>query len=322
MVNTSQVQLLDAFPLSRARTVAEASERIGRTFSPHRLELRGDARALDVHHNQVRMRSVTINTLRYGTDVFIDPGERGDFYMVQLPLSGKSVLMNGREETGLDPEVLSVLQPRARCRMLWGRDCSMILVQVPADALQRRAAQWGIDTPRFPTSRSRRDPAVAAWWQAALDLTCNLDRYGQQWQRHAAAFDAMEDFLLCALTSMLGEPTAVDRVDDRCVRRAKEYIHAHLHRAVTLSEIASHACVSPRTLEVAFKRSGELSPLAYARRQRMTSVHRALHAAAREGRGVSITDIAMAHGFMHMSRFASQYREQFGCAPSETLRLH
>jgi AraC-like DNA-binding protein len=206
-INTSQVQLLDAFPLSRARTVAEASERIGRTFSPHRLELRGcgDARALDVHHNQVRMRSVTINTLRYGTDVFIDPGERGDFYMVQLPLSGKSLLLNGRDETGLDPEVLSVLQPRARCRMLWGRDCSMILVQVPADAL-----------------------------------------------------------------------------------------------------------------EVAFKRGGEL----YARKQRMTSVHRALHAAAREGRGVSITDIAMAHGFMHLSRFASQYREQVGCAPSETLRLH
>ncbi len=318
--------LLDAFPLSRARTVQEACEQVGRIFSPHRLELRGAAQGLDVHHNQLRMRDVSLNTLSYGADVLIDPGERGDFFMVQLPLEGHAAIVDGRAETQADARMLTVLQPRQRCRMLWSGDCRMILVQVSREVVERRAAEWGLPgKPRFASARSRQDPEVAAWWQAVLDLTCNLDRYGQQWIRHPAAYAAMEEFLLSAFTSMLGEPDGsalADRGDDRCLRRAKEYIHGHLDRALTLPEIARHACVSPRTLEAAFKRQGESSPVAYARRQRLGAVHQALRAAAQEGRAANVTEVAMAHGFLHMGRFAAHYRALFGCSPSETLRPH
>ncbi|MFO1270470.1 MAG: helix-turn-helix transcriptional regulator [Rubrivivax sp.] len=165
---------------------------------------------------------------------------------------------------------------------------------------------------------------MAAWWQAVEDLTCNLDRHGPQWMRHPAACAAMEEFLLSAFTAMLSEPEAASagRGDERCLRRAKEYIHGHLDRALSLPEIARHAGVSPRTLEAAFKRQGEPTPVAYARRQRLAAVHRALRAAAQEGRAANVTEVALAHGFLHLGRFAAQYRAQFGCAPSQTLRLH
>jgi AraC-like DNA-binding protein len=317
--------LLDAFPLIRARTVKEASEQIGRIFSPHRLELRG-ADSLDVRHNQVRMRDVSLNVLSYGADVLIDPGERGDFYMLQLPLAGNALLASGGDEVRVDSQMLSVLQPRMRSRMWWSGDCSMILVQVPRSVVEHRASEWGAGaTPRFALARPRHEPEVAAWWQAVLDLTRNLDRFGQQWLRHPAAYAAMEEFLLSAFTSMLREPApegAVQRGDERCLRRAKEYVHAHLDRALTLAEIARHACVSPRTLETVFKRHGEVSPLAYARRQRLQAVHELLRSARRDGRPANVTELAMGHGFLHMGRFAAQYREHFGCAPSETLRPH
>ena len=105
----------------------------------------------------------------------------------------------------------------------------------------------------------------------------------------------------------------------RSLRRAKDYIHAHLDRPLSLAEIARQACVSPRTLELVFKRHGEASPLAYARRQRLQAAHAALRAVAREGRSASVTDVALAHGFVHMGRFSAQYRAQFGCLPSQTL---
>jgi len=326
MSDAASAHLLDAFPASRARTLREACEQVGRAFSPHRLELRDGAQRLDVHHNQLRLRQVSLNTLSYGADVLIDPGERGDFFMVQLPLSGRAAIYDDHAETRADPRMLTVLQPRQRCRMAWSGDCRMILVQVAREVVERRAAEWGLPArPRFASARSRQEPEVAAWWQAVLDLTCNLDRWGAQWIRHPAAYSAMEEFMLSAFTSMLSEPSSVaaaERGNERCLRRAKEYIHGHLDRALTLPEIARHACVSPRTLEAAFKRSGEASPVAYARRQRVAAVHRLLRQAAQDGRSINVTEVAMEHGFAHMGRFAAHYRALFGCAPSQTLRLH
>ena len=326
MSPTAAPQLLDAYPLVRSRSVAEASERIGRAFSRHRLELRGGA--LDVRHNQLRLNDVSLNVLRYGAEVGIDPGERGDFYLVQLPLAGSAELASGGRRVHVDPGVLSVLQPQARSQMVWSGDCTMLLVQVPRPVVQQRAAGWGLgSTPRFALTRSRRDPAVAAWWQAVLDLTHNLDRFGAQWLQHPAAAAAMSEFLLSAFTSLLCEPATdaagpAPRADARCLQRAKDFVHAHPDRALSLAEIARHACVCPRTLEAAFQRQGEGSPMAYARRWRLQAAHQALQAAARDGRPTSVTDVALAHGFLHMGRFAAQYRAAFGCAPSHTLRWH
>lgn len=319
--------LLDTFPLVRSRSVEEASERIGRVFSPHRLELRRPGEQLDVSHNQVRLRDVSLNVLHYGAEVVIESGERGDFFLVQLPLSGRARVACGGEEVYADPGMLSVLQPRSRSRMVWSGDCSMILLQVPRSVVHERALSWGIrNEPRFALARSREVPDVGAWWQAVLDLTRNIDRFGQQWLRHPAAYAAMEEFLLSAFTALLreqdDEPRTSDRGDERCLRRAREYIHANVDRALTSAEIAQHANVSQRTLETVFKRHVDVAPLAYARRYRLQAVHEALRAARLEGRPVNVTEVALAHGFVHMSRFAAQYREQFGCSPSETVRLH
>ncbi|MBS0318518.1 MAG: helix-turn-helix transcriptional regulator, partial [Proteobacteria bacterium] len=128
---------------------------------------------------------------------------------------------------------------------------------------------------------------------------------------------------MTAVSYLVAEPcvqAASAPVEARSLRRAKEYIHAHLDRPLLLAEIARHACVSPRTLELVFKRHGEPSPLAYARRQRLYAAHAALRQATRDGRAQAVTDVALTYGFVHMGRFSAQYRTQFGCLPSETLK--
>ena len=329
MKTGSVSRLLDGFPIVRSQDIDEASDLIGRVFSPHRLALGSGGGRLDVAHNQVRLRDVSLNVLHYGAEVVIDPGERGDFYLVQLPLTGRARLACGGEDIHADPTVLSVLQPQIRSRMVWSDDCSMILVQVPRGVVHDRALAAGHHrAPRFALAHSRDVPAVAAWWQAVLDLTRNLDRFGEQWLRHPAAYVAMEEFLLSAFTALLcdhdqdGDGRTGDRGDERCLRRAREYIHAHADRALTSAEIARHACVSPRTLEAVFKRCGQPAPLAYARQLRLQAVHEALSQARQAARPVNVTDVALSFGFLHMGRFAAQYRARFGCSPSETLRPH
>lgn len=314
---------LDSFPLLRSSNVGDVCSRMGRLFSPHRLDVRGNPETLNVQLNQVALRDVSVHVLRYGTEVTIDPGKRGDFYMVQLPLSGHAELHSGANRISLDTNVLSVLHPKAPTLMHWSADCAMILLQVSREALHKRIPlPITHQSTAFALSSSRNNPSVAAWWSVAEDMVRNLDMHASQWLNHPAAGAAMEEFLLTAFTTLL-QPTETrsvaapsGRTDLRCLNRAKEYIHAHLDAALLLEAIASHACVCPRTLETVFKRHESMSPLTYARQARMQAVHQALQ----NGSATSVTDVALSYGFNHMGRFAAQYRQQFGCSPSDTLR--
>ncbi|MGH6625518.1 MAG: AraC family transcriptional regulator [Burkholderiaceae bacterium] len=323
-------QLLDSFPLFRSRSADEARDLVGRVFSPHRLAVRGTDRALEVRHNQVRFDQLGINVLSYGAEVEIDPGERGDFYLLQLPLRGQARMHCGRQEAVLDPGVMGVLHPRTPTLMHWSGDCAMLLLQVPSHALQDHlGTRQARGQERLATlTLSRQDPAVAAWWQSVLDLTRNLHHHGRQWLGQPKAQAAMETFLLAGLSLLHQSPecsgpgvaAVTPASQDRCLRRARDYIHAHAHEGLALADIAAAACVSPRTLEAAFRRRYDQSPLAYARGVQLDRVHAALGRAALENRPLRVTDVASQHGFAHMGRFAGYYKQRFGCAPSETLR--
>ncbi len=139
--------LLDAYPLSRSRSAAEARDRVGQALSPHRLDVRAGERDFEARHNQIRLKQVAINVLSYGAEVEIDPGERGDFYLMQLPLQGRARLSCNGQEAWVDPQVMSVLHPRAHTRMLWSGDCAMILLQVPSQVLQSRAGSGNLTGP-------------------------------------------------------------------------------------------------------------------------------------------------------------------------------
>ena len=316
--------LLDNFPLSRSRSADEARELVGRALSPHRLDLRGNGHAFEARHNQIRLNQVSLNVLSYGAAVDIDPGERGDFYLIQLPLQGRARLRSDGQDAWVDPSVLSVLHPHARTRMEWSADCSMVMLQIPSSVLRGRLQRGG--EPQFRFTQSRNDPAVAAWWQAVSDMTRNLHTYGQQWLRHPAAYAALEGFLLTGLDllqhdcALAGEATLADGGKTRGLQRALEYIHAHAGESLSLSAIAGAACVSPRTLEAGFRRRYDQSPLAYARGVRLEHARQALRNAAMEGRSATVTDVALQHGFVHMGRFSAYYRQRFGCTPSATLR--
>jgi AraC-like DNA-binding protein len=323
----SRPQLLDGYPLIRSRSATEARDLVGRVLSPHHLQVRTHARAFEARHNQIRLQQSAINVLSYGAEVEIDPGERGDYYLLQLPLQGRARVRCNDQEAWVHPEVMSVLQPHARTRMVWSSDCAMIMLQVPSQTVR---TAWQADDGPLPAlrlTRSRQDPAVSAWWQAVGDMTRNLHHHGAQWLRHPAAFAAMEGFLISGLDLLRpgGPEDAAPAMlaDSPRLQRAVDYIQAHAHEGLTLAAIAAAACMSPRALEAAFRRRYDNTPLAYARGVRLQRVHDALVRAARAGdAAASVTDIALQHGFIHMGRFAAYYRQRFGCSPSVSLRRH
>jgi transcriptional regulator GlxA family with amidase domain len=102
------------------------------------------------------------------------------------------------------------------------------------------------------------------------------------------------------------------------VARVVTFLRDHVGDPVTVAEMSGMAGVSERTLRAAFRDVIGLSPKQYAITQRLRAAHDALCAA--DPKTTTVTDVAMAHGFFELGRFAGRYRHAFGEAPSRTLR--
>jgi transcriptional regulator GlxA family with amidase domain len=101
------------------------------------------------------------------------------------------------------------------------------------------------------------------------------------------------------------------------VKRATQFIGAHLDDAMTLGDVAAAAGVAHRTLYKHFHDVRGVSPMRYARDCRFAQVHEALLQAGPQD---SVTTLAVQWGFCHLGRFSVEYRKRYGEMPSETLR--
>ncbi|MFF3511833.1 helix-turn-helix transcriptional regulator [Streptomyces sp. NPDC002573] len=122
-------------------------------------------------------------------------------------------------------------------------------------------------------------------------------------------------------TTAQTDPTGSDRADagPTALRRAAAYIDDHADQDITLADMAAAAHVTIRTLQYAFRRHLDTTPLGYLRQVRLTHAHHDLRSADPEG-DVTVTEVAARWGFHHPGRFAALYREAYGRTPRTTLR--
>ncbi|WEJ63778.1 helix-turn-helix domain-containing protein [Thiomicrorhabdus lithotrophica] len=75
--------------------------------------------------------------------------------------------------------------------------------------------------------------------------------------------------------------------------------------------------VSERTLQYAFRSYVDMPPVTYLRLCRLHRVRTILKDS--DPQATTVTDIAMRYGFLHLGRFALEYRQLFNETPSATL---
>lgn len=111
------------------------------------------------------------------------------------------------------------------------------------------------------------------------------------------------------------------RADTRLkvVKRAIEFMRAHLQEDIGVPEICTAAFASRRSLQYCFEEFLQTTPQAYLRALRLNEARRALKQHADR----PITTIANDMGFSSASHFTRHYKLMFDELPSETLRgLH
>jgi len=102
----------------------------------------------------------------------------------------------------------------------------------------------------------------------------------------------------------------------RLTRRAEAWLREHLAEPVRIPDVCLALGVSRRELEYAFRSALDQSPREVLQSMRLNAIRRALRRAER-----SVTEVALEHGVMHLSRFAASYRQLFGETPSATAKL-
>jgi len=101
------------------------------------------------------------------------------------------------------------------------------------------------------------------------------------------------------------------------VRAVEEFILENAGQPLSLGDLAVIGGVSARSLQYTFRRHRGCSPMEFLWRIRLERVRNELvHATP----GTTVTYGAMRWGFLHLGRFAAEYRATFNESPSETLR--
>jgi AraC-like DNA-binding protein len=105
----------------------------------------------------------------------------------------------------------------------------------------------------------------------------------------------------------------------RSIRRAEEYIRAHVGEPIALHDVANAGGCSVRSLQLGFRQFRDTTPTMAIRQTRLEAARQALLVGETTR---TITDVAYQFGFANPGRFAGLYKATFGQSPTDDLRRH
>lgn len=312
----------------------EAHRLLTSSYGPNRILFPRAGSSLDFELWWTEQRSSRIGYSRYGTDVRIEAPPLESWYVVCFPTKGTIAVSSGRDSARLTPNRGAVLRPFDELRFeKTSEDCTMLSLQVSRGALEDELAAMLARPPRDPIRfdldvdfRPNRRGVLSSSLRLLHEVLAergHIPRAGPGTEP-PAMMDRLDRLLVTGL--LVGQPHnyAADlRAPARPapppqIRRAIERIEADPATIGSATDLARVACLSLRALEEGFRRSVGVPPMAYLRDVRLARARELL--AAADPAATSVTDVAYSCGFLHLGRFAADYRRRYGVRPSQTLR--
>jgi AraC-like DNA-binding protein len=321
-----------AVPLARYSSLRtddldEAQEWVGRRLRPHHLRLSGDARSVHVVHTVADLGTTGFHYIDYGADVDVRV-EAMDFLLVQIPVTGRSLIRGGNQELVMTPDRAAVTTSTDAFLMRYAAPNPRLLVKIELPVLESRLTLMLGGGPRkavrFDLGMDLTTDAGRSW-RAMVDLVFDdLDR-GNALSSSPLAAKSLEMAIVDGLLAAHRHSFSRHLLDTgsparpRTLQKAMTLIEQHCAEPLTTADIAEAVGVSARSLQDGFQTHLGTTPMAYMRSRRIQHVHDELNAA--DPASTSVTEVALRWGVTHTGRFAQEYRAQFGETPSHTLRF-
>ena len=139
--------------------------------------------------------------------------------------------------------------------------------------------------------------------------------------RAAAHTELLECLLSTFQVIKHSEPTRLEQTSQRysqIVKTAEEFVMEQQGLGYSVTEMCEATATSERTLQYAFRKTLDMTPVEYLIRLRL---HRARHDLLKaNAKSTTVSRIAVNWGFWHFGEFSTAYKSCFEEMPSETLR--
>ena len=319
-------------PLSRfcrfqTADLDEAREIVAKNFCAHRLDMVSRGGRFDACQNRAEGRFISLNYIRYGADVEIEPGELESFFLIQIPLAGHATIRNGRTTVSSNSRVATILNPDRYTAMRWHAGCEQLLLQIDrgyVSEIAERMTETALDLGVRFSPRIDLEKAGTRDWFVKLRAAVRAAEAGAVFagqdgyqQRH------VEESLIVHLLET--QPSGISPLLERPVcnaapallKRALAIINERFADPLTLLDIAKAAGTTPRTLQLVFQKELGRSPMQCLQDRRLSF---ARHLLISDGGQRSVGDAAHLSGHRHFGRFSSAYRQRYGEHPRQTLQ--
>jgi AraC-like DNA-binding protein len=296
-------------------------ERIGFDFEP----AAGTQRSVDTRLNGVYLTGMYFGYSQYGAPATVRPTSLRTDHWIQIPLAGGVEVSSRADVVACDSRKAAVVSPKGEHVMRMSAGSGRIQVSLTGPALQNQLAALLGEAPRAPLVLAPQIELAGGYGRRlASYLALAVESFEADEAMPWSAIEGTQFEQLFMTTLLLFHPHTHSEVlhrrspsvTPRDVKRAADYINAHLDEPMTLGDIATAAGVPGRTLIQHFRDFTGVPPMRYLRLQRYRAARDAL---AKARPGDSITTIAGRFGFSHLGRFAVEYRKRFGERPRETL---
>lgn len=308
----------------RSTSLAESREILCREWSRHVISPRGGEQInLRFTHRRLS-EDMTISRLSYGAEVGIDPLDRDEVLLIQMPSQGRASVLYGNTAVAMNARQFGLIDVRRVDRVEYDADFTALVLRVRIGRVRHYLEEL-LGRPLrhelvFHDEISIDTVAWRRWAPFVGMLDGFIDQSGTDYPGRMLA--SMEDTVLAAL--LFSQPHSFGdelrrpgpSVAPRHVKRVEDYVYAHAGEALSTTAMAAHANVSVRALFDGFRAFRNMTPAEFVRSVRLEKARADLL----EG-GLTVSTIANKWGFSHLGNFASHYRERFGEAPVDTLKF-
>ena len=302
----------------RSRDLDEAVLTLNSQVEERRLQP-GERGGADIHFTLQALPRLKLFGARWGMGVTVRSSPLASWHGI-LPLQGAVTSNPDGQQAGAGE--LLMFTPGHEVDVHWRRGTQAIVIALDAaclaDHLERHHQS---EVPRLPPQAQligREHPALGSLGNLLRLIDGEAGRpagvlaspVGQQHVQHLFCENLLQ---LIPSLSVLPQRSLLPGT----VKRAVDYIHAHLEQPLSISQLVAISGASRRSLEQAFQRSLGSSPQRYIQRCRLNAIRQLLQR-HRPGE-LQLSELAFRWGFTQPSHFTTAYKQAFGELPSQTL---
>lgn len=264
-----------------------------------------EARALGTL-NRARIRSQPQRVAHGRREV---SSSRGEFYFVNLQLSGRCLVRQGQRESLVERGQFAVVDTTEPYFFDFDADWRMLSFRVPHEQLRTRLTDPSVGTGIGIDATTGTGRVVSALMRSLWELDESTGS--------CAAAELEQSFCAVAAVAMAtaAGQASLDRTPHEGTRAAiLRFVAANLADPdLSVSTVCRRFAISPRLLHKLF----EQHTRPFAETVRTMRLDRCARLIADPRTGASITEIAARHGYPDPASFSRAFRRQFGVAPRD-----